>query len=62
MLGIIAAHHQLYAGTIGAAGLLTLFFILGAWIAVDRLLVVVPTTRRTCSARCTPSPPTRRWT
>jgi len=43
MLGIIAAHHlQLYAGTIGAAGLLTLFFILGAWIAVDRLLVVVP--------------------
>ncbi len=43
MLGIIAAHHlQLYAGTIGAAGLLCLFFILGAWIAVDRLLVVVP--------------------
>jgi len=43
MLGIIAAHHlELYAGTIGAAGLLCLFFILGAWIAVDRLLVVVP--------------------
>ncbi|MFG0293427.1 MAG: DNA translocase FtsK 4TM domain-containing protein [Phycisphaerales bacterium JB050] len=43
LLGIIAAHHlQLYAGTVGAAGLLCLFFILGAWIAVDRLLVVVP--------------------
>jgi S-DNA-T family DNA segregation ATPase FtsK/SpoIIIE len=43
LLGIITAYHmQLYAGTIGAAGLLCLTFILGAWIAVDRLLVVVP--------------------
>ncbi|MFU8828784.1 MAG: DNA translocase FtsK 4TM domain-containing protein, partial [Phycisphaerales bacterium] len=43
MLGIISAHHlQLYAGTIGAAGILCLAVILGAWIAVDRLLVVVP--------------------